>query len=63
LVEKVHLFALRQTLPVSRGSPSPIVGDFMRRKRLKLIFRRSFSVKGIDRLLSPGDYELCPTAN
>jgi hypothetical protein len=32
----------------------------MRRKRFKLTFRRPFSVKGIDRPLSPGDYELVP---
>jgi hypothetical protein len=32
----------------------------IRRKRYKLTFRRPFSVKGIDRLLSPGDYELVP---
>ena len=32
----------------------------MRRKRLRLTFRRPFSVKGINRLLSPGDYELVP---
>lgn len=32
----------------------------IRRKRQKLTFRRPFSVKGIDRLLSPGEYELVP---
>jgi hypothetical protein len=32
----------------------------MRRNRFKLTFRRPFSVKGIDRPLSPGDYELVP---
>ncbi|MFZ0067722.1 MAG: hypothetical protein WAK90_16305 [Pseudolabrys sp.] len=32
----------------------------MRRNRFKLTFRRPFSVKGIDRPLSPGNYELVP---
>ena len=32
----------------------------IRCKRHKLTFKRPFSVKGIDRLLSPGDYELVP---
>jgi hypothetical protein len=32
----------------------------MRHKRLRLTFKGSFSVKGVNRLLPPGDYELVP---
>ena len=32
----------------------------MRQKRLSLTFNRPFSVKGINRLLPAGDYELVP---
>jgi hypothetical protein len=32
----------------------------LRRERLKLTFCRPFSIKGIDRQLPPGDYELVP---
>jgi hypothetical protein len=32
----------------------------MRQKRVKLTFRRPFSVKGVSRTLPAGDYELVP---
>lgn len=42
------------------GRLQEVFTEIMRQKRLRLTFKRPFSVNGINRLLPAGDYELVP---